>query len=230
MGDFKGFPSEFFDFFRELSENNDKSWFMENKARYEAEIVTPILAFIQEMGTRLRKISPHFVADPRKSGGSMFRIYRDVRFGKDKRPYKENAGCHFRHENGKDAHAPGFYVHLAPDEVFYGGGIWLPQGEALKKIRTAIAANANEWRRVIKNSRFAGHFDGIRGEQLTRPPRGFAEDLPHIDDIKRKSFFAIREGTVRRASTAAFADEVTDAFKASRPLMRFLCRALDQPF
>ena len=230
MDDFQGFSKGFFDFFRELSDNNNKAWFAENKVRYEAKIVSPILAFVEEMGPRLNKISPHFIADPRKSGGSMFRIYRDVRFSKDKRPYKENAGCQFRHENGKDAHAPGFYVHLAPGEVFFGGGIWMPQGEALKKIRSAIAENPKGWSQVLNGKAFKGAFDGIRGESLTRPPRDFAADLPHIEDIKRKSFFAIREGTMRQASSVTFLDDVTETLKASRPLMRFLCRALDQPF
>jgi uncharacterized protein (TIGR02453 family) len=112
-----------FEFFRELKANNSKEWFAENKTRYEQQVREPLLAFIADFGLRLPAISPHYVADPRKSGGSLFRIYRDVRFSKDKTPYKTGAGIQFRHERGKDAHAPGFYLHLEPDGCFFGAGI-----------------------------------------------------------------------------------------------------------
>ncbi len=230
MGEFKGFSKSFFSFFKELSKNNNKAWFTDNKSRYEHDVVTPLLAFISDMGPRLKKISPHFIASPRKSGGSMFRIYRDVRFSKDKRPYKENAGCHFRHENGKDAHAPGFYVHLEPGKIFFGGGIWAPQGEALKSIRTAIAEDAKGWSKIIKNRKFNETFGDIRGDRLTRPPKGFSADIEHIEDIKRKSFFAMHEGHMKMTQGPEFLDEVTKTLKASVPLMRFLCNALKQPF
>ena len=95
---------ELFLFFRELKQNNTREWFQANKSRYEADVREPLLAFITDFGVRLPEISPHYVADARKSGGSMFRIYRDVRFSKDKSPYKTAAGLQFRHESGKDAH------------------------------------------------------------------------------------------------------------------------------
>ena len=160
----------------------------------------------------------------------MFRIYRDVRFSKDKRPYKENAGCHFRHAAGRDAHAPGFYVHLAPNEVFFGGGIWQPPGPGLQKIRRAIADRLDAWHAVLDDRRFKACFDGVRGDGLKRPPQGFAADHPHIADIKRKTFFAMRAATPDDAMSPAFADEVATTFQAATPLMRFVCRALDVPF
>src|SRR3974377_1858992 len=116
--DFSGLPKDFFAFFRELTANADRAWFEDNKQRYKDSVQAPMSAFITAMAPRLKKVSKHFVADPRPNGGSMFRIYRDVRFSKDKRPYKEHAGCQFRHALGKDAHAPGFYMHFAPEEVF----------------------------------------------------------------------------------------------------------------
>ena len=105
--EFAGFGPGFFGFFEELSANNKREWFEPNKARYKEEVVGPLTAFIAAMGPLLAKISEEYVADPRPNGGSMFRIYRDVRFSKDKRPYKEHGACHFRHRLGKDAHAPG---------------------------------------------------------------------------------------------------------------------------
>ena len=127
-----------FDFLRELKANNERPWFEENKARYRAEVQGPMLDFIQAFAEPLAEISPHFRADPRANGGSLFRIYRDTRFSKDKTPYKTNVGAHFRHEAGKDAHAPGFYLHLEPGMCFAGCGVWHPDSPTLGRIRDAI--------------------------------------------------------------------------------------------
>ena len=118
--DFKGFSPGFFKFFRELAQNNERAWFEENKPRYKADVLEPLRDFVEAMGPRLQKVSRHFIADPRANGGSIFRIYRDIRFSHDKRPYKEHAACQFRHRLGRDAHSPTFYVHLAPGSVFFG--------------------------------------------------------------------------------------------------------------
>ena len=127
-----------FDFLRDLRENNDREWFQANKGRYLAEVRDPMLDFIGAFAAPLAEISPHFVADPRPNGGSLFRIYRDTRFSRDKTPYKTNAGAHFRHAAGKDAHAPGFYLHLEPGMCFAGCGVWRPDGPTVTKIREAI--------------------------------------------------------------------------------------------
>ncbi len=227
---FPGFTGEFFGFFEELSANNNRAWFAANKVRYQTVVVDPMVAFIAAMVPRLRKISPHFVADPRPNGGSMFRIYRDIRFSKDKRPYKEHAACQFRHEAGKDAHAPGFYVHLAPDRVVYGGGIWRPPSEALARIRVGIAGNPKGWRRVIADKRLLGTFGGVAGDGLRRPPKGYSDDHPNIADLKRKSFFAMKHAEPRVTMSADFVAEVAETFRAAAPLNRFLTGALGQPF
>jgi uncharacterized protein (TIGR02453 family) len=186
--------------------------------------------FIAAMAPRLRKVSKNFAADPRPNGGSMFRIYRDVRFAKDKRPYKEHAACHFRHSLGKDVHAPGFYMHFAPGEVFFGGGLWMPPPESLAKIRDAIAAKPAAWKKVMEERNFRRHFDAVKGEALTRPPRGFDPGHPYIEDLKRKSFFAMREADQELAASPALVDEVADTFAALSPLMNFLCTSLDVPY
>ncbi|MDP6427744.1 MAG: DUF2461 domain-containing protein [Rhodospirillales bacterium] len=228
--DFKGLSGSFFDFFTELAANNERPWFNANKDRYREDVVAPIVALISALAPRLEKISKQFVADPRPNGGSMFRIYRDVRFAKDKRPYKEHAACQFRHSAGRDAHAPGFYIHLAPDEVIFGGGMWMPPPPQLKSVRDAIAKDVSGWRRVRGNKRLKDTFGGIAGDGLTRPPKGFDAEHPLIDDIKRKSFFAMRHEKPRIAASAKFIDEVEATFKAASPLMRFLCRAVDADF
>ncbi len=230
MTGFTGFPKEFFGFFRELKDNNERGWFNDNKDRYRAEVVGPMSGFIAAIAPGLEKVSTRYVADPRPNGGSMFRIYRDVRFSKDKRPYKEHAACQFRHESGRDAHAPGFYVHFAPDEVLYGGGIWKPPGPALEKIRQAIAGDPKAWRKAATDKTLVKCFGEISGDGLKRPPRGFDPDDPNIEDLKRKTFFVMRRVPPGDAESPGFVDDVAGAFRAAKPLMRFLCKSLDKPF
>jgi uncharacterized protein (TIGR02453 family) len=227
---FKGFPKDFFAFFRELKENNERAWFESNKQRFCDSVQAPMSDFIAAMAPKLAKVSKHFTADPRPNGGSMFRIYRDVRFAKDKRPYKEHAACHFRHALGKDAHAPGFYMHFAPDEVFFGGGLWMPPPDALAKIRERIAVKSADWKKTLENAKFRKHFDAVRGEALARPPRGFDPGHPLIEDIKKKSFYAMRQETPKLAQSPALIDEVADTFVSLGPLMKFLCGALEVPY
>src|SRR4051794_36073157 len=112
------FSPDLFAFLRELAANNDREWFAANKARYVAEVQEPALAFVEDVGMRLPQVSRHFVADTRTVGGSVFRIYRDTRFAKDKTPYKTHTGIQFRHARSRDVHAPGFYLHLEPGSVF----------------------------------------------------------------------------------------------------------------
>ncbi len=227
---FSGFPKDLFAFFRELKANNERPWFEENKPRFRETVQAPMSDFIAAMAPHLKRVSKEFVADPRPNGGSMFRIHRDVRFSRDKRPYKEHAACQFRHRFGRDVHAPGFYVHLAPDEIFFGGGMWMPEPEALLKIRERIAAKPAEWKKVAGSKKFAQIFGGIEGEQLTRPPRGFDPAHPFIADIRRKSFVAGREATAKTAQSPGFVTEVAETFRALSPLIRFLCAALDVPY
>jgi uncharacterized protein (TIGR02453 family) len=201
-----------------------------HERRFRDVVQVPLSDFMTAIAPRVAKISKHIVVDPRPNGGSMFRIYRDVRFSKDKRPYKENAGLQFRHALGRDAHAPGFYMHFEPDEIFFGGGVWMAEPEALHKVRRAIADKPKAWKAVVEDKTFKSRFDGVRGEALVRPPKGFDPEHPYIDDIKRKSFFAMHETAPKIALTANLVDEVDATFKATKPLMKFLCEALDVPF
>jgi len=229
MTEFQGFPKDFFVFFEDLKTNNNRDWFNTNKSRYYESVVNPISEFIVCMAPRLNEISMHYIANPKPHGGSMFRIYRDTRFSKDKTPYKTHAGVQFRHEAGKDAHAPGFYVHLAGDGLFFGGGIWQPPGPQLSSIRDHIADNARSWAR-ISNAPRVKETGGIKGESLKRPPRGFDAQHVHIKDLKRKSFYVMTEARPERALRPEFIDEVTDGFRRAASLNRFICDALDVPF
>ncbi len=212
-----------FDFLRDLKANNDRAWFKAQKARYEAEVVDPVTEFIENMAPRVAKISPHIVVDPRPNGGSRFRIYRDTRFSKDKSPYKTQVGCQFRHAAGKDAHAPGFYVHLAPGEVFFGGGVWGPQGEALRAIRQRIVDKPDEWKKTTRGL-------DLRGDQLVRAPKGFDPEHPMIEDLRRKSFFNMQDADEATATSAGFEKAVDKQFRKVAPLMDFAAESLGLPF
>ena len=223
------FSPEMFEFLAELKDNNTKEWFLDNKERYKADVQEPLLRFISQFADPLHAISPRFVADPRPSGGSMFRIYRDVRFSKDKSPYKTHAAAQFRHSAGKDAHAPGFYLHLEPGQVFVGAGSWRPAADALAAIRTAIAEKPSRWKKVVEDPQFVKHHR-LGGESLKRPPRGFDPEHPLIDDLKRKDFICVEEFTQAAACKAGFIDRVESSCRTAGPFVRFLTEAVGQKF
>jgi uncharacterized protein (TIGR02453 family) len=202
-------------------------------------VIAPVLDFIEAMQDPLDQISPHFLAIAKKHNGSMFRIYRDQRFARNRKtPYKTNAAIQFRHINGASAHAPGFYLHLEPGNIRYGGGIWMPAAPQLKKIRLAIAQHQEEWMRVKTDPQLCKMFGEVRGERLTklkgdrlkRPPRGFEASHPHIEDLKLKSFFVMHKATAKEAGRAGFVEDVTRGFEAASPLLRFLCEAVGAPY
>ena len=218
-----------FDFLRELKANNERPWFEENKARYRAEVQGPMLDFIQAFAAPLAEISPHFRADPRANGGSLFRIYRDTRFSKDKTPYKTNVGAHFRHEAGKDAHAPGFYLHLEPGVCFAGCGVWHPDSPTLGRIRDAIVERPEEWTRITTGDDFCRTFR-LAGEALKRPPRGYDPEHPLIEDLKRKDFVAIADIPEEDALHPDFLGRFAKLASAGGAFTAFLCKAVGVPF
>jgi len=220
---------ELFTFFRELKENNNREWFQANKQRYESDVREPLLRFIIDFGMRLPEISAHYVADARKSGGSLFRIYRDVRFSKDKSPYKTTAGIQFRHENGKDVHAPGFYLHLEPDGVFVGVGIWHPETKTLGKIRDAIVEHPNRWQEIISDKAFSTTYE-LGGDSLKRAPKGYDPDHPLIEDLKRKDFIASTPFSEEDACAPDFVDRFAEACHTASPFVKFLTTAIGLPW
>ena len=223
------FTPDLFRFLRDLEANNERDWFNANKDRYIDAVQEPALQFISDFGPRLARISPHFRADARVQGGSLFRIYRDTRFGKDKTPYKTNTGVHFRHERSKDAHAPGYYLHLQPGECFMGVGLWRPETAVAYRIREAIAADPAGWRRAAKGKRFTDLYS-LAGESLQRPPKGFDPDHPQVEDLKRKDFIASRRLTQRQVTSDGFIDEFEAYAKRATPFMAFLCAAVGVDF
>ena len=223
------FTRESFAFLKAVAANNNSEWFAAHKQDYEVTIRTPALAFISAMANDLSQISPHFLAVSKKVGGSLMRVYRDVRFGKDKRPYKTNIGIQFRHEVAKDVHAPGYYVHVEPGRCFIGVGIWRPDSIALGKIRDAIVAKGKVWRAASGDKAFRKHFV-LDGESLTNPPRGYAKDHPLISDLKRKDFIAVAPLAEKIVVSAHFKNKVCEQFTLGNAYMQFLCKALELRF
>src|SRR3954465_11634964 len=193
------FSPRLFAFLRELADHNEREWFNANKARYEQELKEPALAFVEDMAYRLPQVAPQLTADKR----SLFRIYRDTRFAKDKTPYKTHVGIYFRHARSADADTAGLYVHFEPGHLFMGAGIWHPGTPGLKRIRDALVAHPDEWREALAavapdwslagggggpGGAVAPDGSGADGEALKPPPAGYSAEHPLIDDIKRKSF------------------------------------------
>ena len=210
------FSKDLFKFLADLERNNNREWFNANKQRYEALIKEPFLDFISDAGPQLKKVSPHVVADPRPVGGSLFRIHRDVRFSKNKSPYKTNVGAHFRHSAGKEAAAPSFYLHLAPGESFIAGGMYQPDSAALAQIRARIVEQPKEWKKVLSSGPdFNDHY------RLTRPPRGFDSDHEYIEDLKLKSYVSSVMLSEKQVTDPKFMTTFIEACRSKNPLKKF---------
>lgn len=226
---FSGFKSSTVSFLQELSENNNRNWFTQNKQRYEADIFIPALNYISAMSAPLAKVSPQFNAVPKRIGGSLMRIYRDTRFSKDKTPYKTNIGIHFRHRLGKDMHAPGYYVHIDPNEIFIGIGTWHPPSDALLKIREYIVEYPKKWLAARDDKQFKKEFD-LYGEKLKTAPRGFPKDHRLIEDLRWKDFIAVRNLNKSDIQNDNFIELSSRLFKTATPYMKFLCEAMGVPY
>jgi len=198
-----------FAFLKELKQNNDRDWFKANKRRYETDVKEPCQALIDALEDELD--GPY--------EGSLFRIYRDTRFSADKSPYKTHAGVHFRHRAGKDAHAPGYYLHLEPGQVFFGAGVWHPDPPALARIREAILNYPQRWQEARGGL-------NLMGDALKRAPKGIDPNHPLVEDLKRKDFAASQEYNEKEAVQADFPQLFLGFCRRTAPLTSFLTEAL----
>lgn len=223
------FTPDTFRFLEDLAENNRREWFEANRERYDESVRLPAQRFILAVGERLDRLSPHLRADPRPVGGSLFRIHRDVRFSRDKRPYKTATGIQFRHAAGRDAHAPGLYLHIEPGACFVGLGIWRPGREALRRIRDAIVEDPEAWIRARDHGPFRERFE-LGGESLVRGPRGFDLDHPLMEDIRRKDFVGMCPVSDAFVASSTVAHDFLALAGRGTPLLRFLCEAVGADF
>lgn len=223
------FSKQTFAFLAALEQNNNREWFEQHQQEYEDQVRGPALDLISDMSHEMPAISRHFLAQPKKVGGSLMRVYRDTRFSKDKTPYKTNIGIQFRHELGKDIHAPGYYLHISPGECFVGVGLWHPDADALFKIRTAILEKPDAWRAARDDAAFGKHYELV-GDALAHAPRGFAKDHPLVADLKRKDFIALSNLSEATVTSDKLRPLLVERYRQAAPLMRFLCDALELRF
>ena len=216
-------------FLSELAINNHRDWFLEHQGEYEAHVREPALRLIRDFAPHLKRISKHFVAVDRKVGGSLMRVQRDVRFAKDKTPYKTNIGIQFRHAVGKDVHAPGLYLHIEPSGCFLGSGIWHPESAVLERIREHILEKPTRWKAATRDAAFRQVFE-LGGESQKRPPRGIDKDHPLLEDLLRKDHIAGAPLREKDAISSRLPELLEKSFSVSRPYLKFLCEALELPF
>lgn len=234
-----------FKFLRSLARNNNREWFAAHKADYEADLRQPFLRLIADLAEPLQAISPQIVANPKPMGGSLFRIYRDTRFAKDKRPYKEHSGASFYHAatramaRGGDGDqgtlgrldAPGFYLHLAPGrESFCGGGLWHPQPATLKRVRDYLLNNPSSWKQATQSAAFKKTYGALGGECLSRPPRGYAPEHPLVEDLKRKDYVCAAPLDEDQLCRPDLPKQLIQRYRVAAPLIDWLCGALDLEF
>jgi len=223
------FTSDFFKFFRQLKRHNNREWFMAHKLEYEHNVRDPFLKLIEEFRPRLHSVSPHFIADPRPHGGSLLRIYRDMRFRPDGDPYQTMAAARFPHEAWKQTPAPGFYLHLEPGGSFLGCGMWRPEPEARNKVREAIVRNPTRWKKILSSKRFRSLCE-LSGQSAQRMPLGYDPDHPLAEDLKRKDYITVSYFTDDQVCAASFLEQFTKAVAAAAPFMEFLTSALSLPW
>jgi uncharacterized protein (TIGR02453 family) len=220
------FTPQFYEFFKELGKNNNKEWFTENKPRFESVVQEPAVRFVRDAGARLQKISPQLVANARPFGGSISRIYRDIRFSPDKSPYKTHIAMHFSHAKagGPEHMAPGYYLHLESGESGVHSGVWRPEPPTAKKIRDRILDAPDEWRKVLRSK------VRLEGESLKRPPPGYDPNHPLIQDLRRKDFVASHRFRDNEVTSPKFLETFVEACESMDPLNHFLADALGLPW
>lgn len=221
---FEGFPKEGIAFLKKLKRNNNREWFAAHKEEFEDTVKFPMQCLIASLEPLFAGFAPEFDVNPKKS---LFRIYRDTRFSRDKTPYKTHIAAHFElRRKPRIMDGAGFYLHIEPGEVFLGGGIYMPDNDQLKKIRRAVSEYPSEFLAVIASPKFKKHFGTIQGSKLSRPPKGFSADDPMIEYLKLKQFFAGVEWKEETCYKKDFAGRVAAVSKEITPFINFLNEAM----
>jgi uncharacterized protein (TIGR02453 family) len=221
---FDGFPRDGIGFLKRLKRNNTRAWFEKHKDDYEQTVKLPMQSLIVALRPHFEKFAPEFETNPRKS---LFRIYRDVRFSKDKTPYKTHVAAHFvMGGKPKGVEGSGYYLHIEPGEVFLGGGIYMPDSDQLKRIRKAIAGRSDQFLAILGEKNFKKTFGTLRGDKLQRVPQGYEPDHPMGEWLKQKQFFVWVEWPESKCLKERFVNNVADVFESATPLVRFLNEAM----
>ncbi len=221
-------------FLRGLARHNRKEWFEDHRGDYERELKAPLAALIEEMDVRLAEFAPEIVGSPKKSA---FRIHRDVRFSKDKSPYKTHVACWFFHRDvgtrivSEAVHGgAGFYIQVKPGESFCGGGIWMPPRPALQKIRECLVDDLDGFETIVKDKAFRRRFGALDEEgRLTRVPRGYAPDHPAAEWLRYPSFTVGTDLSDAEVTSSRLPTTLARHYAALTPFVRWLNSALGLP-
>ena len=221
---FSGFPREGLSFLGKLKRNNNRQWFKRHRQEYEETVRFPMQCLIAALAQKMADSAPEIDFNPKRS---IFRIYRDTRFSKNKTPYKTNIAASFTFRGRKGpTETPGLYVGIEPGEIFIGGGLYMPTGPQLKQIRARIATDPDPFLGVVKNPRFKRVFGGVEGERLQRSPLGYPPDHAMIEYLRHKQFYVGRLLEDTACLRGTFADTVVRTFTDCMPLVRWLARAI----
>lgn len=223
-------PAASLAFLRDLAAHNDRKWFEANRDRCEEDLWVPCRALVRGILAEIAGPFPRITGSDKGVGGSLTRLHRDTRFGKDKRPFHSHVGMHFWHTSGKKMEVPGFFLRVDPDEVLVATGMHGPEPGDLDRIRRAIDGDPKGWDRAARGPGFVKAWGGLEGESLKRVPAPWAADHRHGEDLRRKDFTGFARWKAAEATKAGFAGRLAAQWKASDPLMGFLCGALGLPW
>lgn len=217
------FSPQLFTFLEELKANNNRDWFEANRHRYVEFVREPMLAFIAAFRPRLANISSYLIADPKPNGGSMLRLYRDLRFSKSKEPYKPMAAAYFWHQAGKE-NLPGIYLHLDTKDCYLALGLWRPATAIRRDVTDAIANRPEDWKRATGDRQFKAKTK-LSGESLVKLPKQYDPEHPFAEDLRRKDFIASANFTQQQVCAKDFLDRVESICQSAKPFMEFLTTA-----
>lgn len=206
-------------FLRALKRNNNREWFRERRERYERDVREPMIAVIEQLALDFLRFAPEMVASPKLS---LYRIYRDTRFSRDKSPLKTQVAASFRRRGLPRGGGAGLYLEINPGWVWMGGGFYSPEASHLVRIRQHIAGNHRALQRIVRAAAFKRTVGTLEGDRLSRVPPGYARDDAAAEYLKLKFFLAGREFPPEFATSARFYPALVDTFKAMMPLVRFL--------
>lgn len=219
---FDGFTSDGIGFLRKLKKNNNRKWFNLHKRDYEMHVKLPMQSLVLDLKPLIHKFATDFLVDPKRS---LFRIYRDTRFSKNKTPYKTHVAAFFQPtKNWKDS--AGFYLHIEPKEIYLGGGMYMPTSDNLKNIRRSISDNPKKFLSIIESKKFKSLFKTIEGDKLKRVPPGFSQNDDLAEWLKMKQFFISHTMKTKECFKETFPSKVANIFKEMMPLVRFINDAI----
>jgi uncharacterized protein (TIGR02453 family) len=216
---FPGFPEEALAFFRGLERNNRREWFQPRKPVFDEKVKRPMLELVSAINSEMQTFAPLHVTEPESA---IYRIYRDTRFSKDKKPYKTHIAAYFP-RRGMDRHtASGYYMGISHKEVAVGGGMYMPTPENLRAVRNHVAERHGEFRKIISAKTLRKLLGELHGDQLSRVPKGFAADHPAADLLRYKQFFVYIERPADLATSHNVHSEILRRFEAMAPLVDLL--------